>query len=132
MKPFDLELAKKRHPVETKDGKPARIICFDVDNPDYPLAVLVQVEGKELLYGYTADGKLSAAGNIHTDFDLVMSMESKSAFVCLFRDKGAKDRAIWAGEQVFPTEESALRHAANFENFVAVSPIKWEEEYETL
>lgn len=124
MKPFDLELAKKKHPVQTKDGRAARIICFDVDNPDYPLAVLVLVEGKELLYGYTAEGKLSAVGNIHTDMDLVMVTEPKTAYVSLFRDK---EGTLWAGEQVYPTEEDAFQRTSNFENFVAVSPIKWEE-----
>lgn len=29
MKPFDIELAKAGHRVCTRDGKPARIICFD-------------------------------------------------------------------------------------------------------
>lgn len=29
MKPFDLELAKAGHPVQTRDGRPVRIICYD-------------------------------------------------------------------------------------------------------
>lgn len=124
MKPFDLKLAKKKHPIQTKDGSAARIICFDVDNPDYPLAVLVQVEGKELLHGYTAEGKLSAHRDIETHLDLVMVTESKTAYVSLFRDN---EGTLWAGEQVYPTEEEALKKTSNFDNFVAVSPVKWEE-----
>ena len=41
MKPFDLELAKKGHPVCTRDGRDARIICYDAKTGEYPIIALV-------------------------------------------------------------------------------------------
>lgn len=43
MKPFNLELAKQGHPVITRKGKKARIICFD-RNGDAPIVALVETE----------------------------------------------------------------------------------------
>ena len=41
-KPFDLEQAKAGKPVCTRDGRKARIICFDTKTlGDYPIIALV-------------------------------------------------------------------------------------------
>lgn len=44
MKPFNLELAKQGHPVITRNGKKARIICFD--RKGEPIVALIEVDTK--------------------------------------------------------------------------------------
>ena len=58
LKPFDLEKSKAGKPVCTRDGRKARIICFDSKNdPQRPIVALVEHNDNELLYEYTIEGK---------------------------------------------------------------------------
>lgn len=76
-KQFDLEAAKAGKPVCTRNGKKARIVCFDRKSYLYPILALVQwtdeleIEG---ISSYTADGKYhaSARGKV-SEHDLVMA-----------------------------------------------------------
>lgn len=72
---FDLEAALAGAPVCTRDGKKARIICFDRMNRNYPIIALIQVgEGKdaeEVLQSYTRDG-LSHMNQEPSELDLVI------------------------------------------------------------
>lgn len=47
MKSFDLDAAKRGAAVCTRDGRSARIICFDVDNIEYSIVANVR-SGKQL------------------------------------------------------------------------------------
>lgn len=40
-KPFDLEQAKAGKPVCTRDGRKARIICFDLKNGNHPIVAAI-------------------------------------------------------------------------------------------
>lgn len=40
-KPFDLEQAKAGKPVCTRDGRKARIICFDLKNGNHPIVAVI-------------------------------------------------------------------------------------------
>lgn len=55
LKPFDLEAAKAGKPVCTRDGRKARIICFDRVNSKSILALVDSTDGKgENIFGYFA------------------------------------------------------------------------------
>ncbi len=41
-KPFDLEAAKAGAPVMTRDGRPARILAFDLKADEYPIAAAIE------------------------------------------------------------------------------------------
>lgn len=58
MKDFDLVAARRGTAVCTRDGRQARIICFDVDNPLFSLVAMVRdsVSGKETPQSYRDDG----------------------------------------------------------------------------
>lgn len=58
MKDFDLVAAKRGAAVCTRDGRQARIICFDVDNPLFSIVAMVRdsVSGKETPQSYRDDG----------------------------------------------------------------------------
>lgn len=56
LKPFDLEAARSGKPVCTRDGRKARIICFD-RNDLYPIVALIECEeGKEMVGAYSNEG----------------------------------------------------------------------------
>ena len=55
-KTFDLESAKNGAKVVTRDGRPARIVCWDAKGI-YPIVALVSGKNFELAQSYTEDGK---------------------------------------------------------------------------
>lgn len=58
MKPFNLEEAKAGKPVCTRDGRDARIICFNDNNPLIKIIALVtQPDGFDYHYLYLENGK---------------------------------------------------------------------------
>ena len=80
LKPFDLQKARKGKPVYTRDGRKARIVCFDrkfiYKGQDYCIIALIS-DGpySESVYSYTEDG-LFNPNNIHNN-DLIMLPEKK-------------------------------------------------------
>lgn len=56
LKPFDLEAAKAGKPVCTRDGRKARIICFDA-KCDKPIVALIYDYNKETVLQYLENGR---------------------------------------------------------------------------
>ena len=84
LKPFNLEAAKAGKPVCTRDGRKARIICFDrIDNTGckLPIVALVQCEETEVLQLYHDDGKC----DVKADLDLMMLSEKKEGWVNVYK-----------------------------------------------
>lgn len=77
MIPFNLKEAKKGRPVCTRDGRKARIVCFDAEG-NKPLIVLSKINGKEVILRYTEKGR---SDNFHSptprEDDLMMLPEKK-------------------------------------------------------
>lgn len=77
LKPFDLEKAKQGKPVCTRDGRKARIICFNAKTLcDYPIIALVENADNsiyEAAYSFSDKGEY-LRGNIR-NIDLVMPLE---------------------------------------------------------
>jgi DNA-directed RNA polymerase subunit M/transcription elongation factor TFIIS len=75
-------------PVQTRSGRPARIVCTDCKNESNPLVVLVSYRtGNELVYTYRADGKFSGSGERLSEDLINVSLSSeeyvkKSGAVC--------------------------------------------------
>lgn len=75
LKPFDLEAAKADKPVCTRDGRKARIVCFDVKGSAIPIVALISdEEGDESTFVFYENGRVYAEHD--TDFDLMMNPES--------------------------------------------------------
>lgn len=78
--PFNLVAAKENAPVKTRDGRKARIICFDannvckdLDDAIAPLIVLVAQDNTEdLILTYTEDGRCTEK-NYRANLELVMA-----------------------------------------------------------
>lgn len=76
-KPFDLEQAKADKPVCTRDGRKARIICFNAKTLcDYPIIALVENADNSIYEAayYFSDKGEYLKGNIR-NIDLVMPLE---------------------------------------------------------
>ena len=100
LKEFDLEAAKAGKPVCTRDGRKARIICFDRKNHS-PIIALVETFVKEYnsiredAYYYTIDGRAINIENESKD-DLMMLPEKKEGWVNVYKDSvyDTKDEAL--------------------------------------
>lgn len=56
MKDFNLEKAKQGKKVCCRDGRPARIICYDAKFSEYKICALIQTEDGEFIHFYKEDG----------------------------------------------------------------------------
>lgn len=87
LKPFDLQKAREGKPVYTRDGRKARIVCFDREfiykGQNYCIVALIK-DGpySESLYSYTEDG-LFNPNKIHNN-DLMMLPEKKEGWINVY------------------------------------------------
>ena len=116
LKPFDLEAAKAGKPVCTRDGRKARIICFDKKDEDniYPIVCLVQDGETESLGIFMKDGH-SLVDVEETPSDLMMLPEKKEGYI------------IYTKEMIHPTKESAERFAQSITSKLGICKVEWEE-----
>ena len=117
-KEFDLEAAKAGKPVCTRDGRKARIICFD-SNGGRPIVALVTEcdDEEEIPYKYHCDGSYNCQ-SIPSDNDLMMLPEKKEGWVNIYRS------------QIYDTlerAEEAYKRTCNDDNYLQTIKIEWEE-----
>ena len=116
LKPFDLQKAKEGKPVCTRDGRKARIICFDrIDSTGCNLTIvaLIQVDETEVLQLYHDNGKCDAKA----DLDLMMLPEKKEGWAKIRKDINLYD-----------TKEEADRKMIGNDEYVTAK-VCWEEQY---
>ena len=107
LKPFNLEAAKAGEPVCTRDGRPARIICFNRVSDKFPIIALVMGrENREDVFYYDNNGK--DCYNKEKDYDLVMKPKVKTGWINVHKENG-----------LYETEEDAKNNRLN-DDFVAV------------
>lgn len=116
LKPFDIQKAKEGKPVCTRNGRKARIICFDrICGDDYYkiVACVTAFDGDfEEVLSYGIDGYIVDSQN-PKDEDLMMLPEKKEGWILLRKD-GC----------VFDNEEVAKKNCTD-DYFVA--KVEWEE-----
>ena len=123
LKPFNLEEAKAGKPVCTRDGRKARIICFDAKCADTPIVALVSRNDGEILLRHYKDGKLTVDKD--SDADLMMLSKKKEGWVNVYRDEESK--RVYCGEFIFSEREKAEKHYECNDTKVATVPVNWEE-----
>lgn len=112
LKEFNLEAAKAGKPVCTRDGRKARIICFD-RNWEYPIVALIECEdGEEMISACDKDGK---ARIYEKQADLMMLPQKKEGWIIIHKE------AIYDKE----TAEKIARETTA--NVIRIQKIKWEE-----
>lgn len=74
-------------PVQTRDGRPVRILCTDLKEEGYPIAAAVQGwDGSERLESFTTDGRLISGGGRYPKLDLVNVPDHGSFWINVFGD----------------------------------------------
>ena len=118
LKEFDLEAAKAGKPVCTRDGRKARIICFDRDWDMHIVALVTDPLGESVHY-YLSNGKVDF--DKQNDEDLMMLPEKKEGWVNI--DKGGSGKI--AISSPYSTKEEAI-HNDN-ETTIDTIKISWKE-----
>lgn len=133
LKPFDLEAAKAGKPVCTRDGRKARIICFDAKRKDGKniMALIPSKEypGFEDLVAYPNNGNYH--GGHENDGDLMMLPEKKEGWVNIYNRNrprtSSKNCYIMTGVSVFETKEGAISYIDKDKEYIDTVKIEWEE-----
>jgi hypothetical protein len=82
-KKFDLEAAKNGAPVITRDGRPARIICFDrKHNLNNIVALIENSEGVEVALLFYSGGEYYS--DIESDNDLFIAPVKKNGWINIY------------------------------------------------
>ena len=115
LKPFDLEAAKAGKPVCTRDGRKARIICFDVKG-DKPIIALIEYEIDERPCNYFVNGRFYSNPNENNDADLMMLPEKKEGWINIYEDM-----------VIYESKEEAELNASKVRELIATAKVKWEE-----
>ena len=119
LKPFDLEAAKAGKPVCTRDGRKARILCFDrfcCDEISTIVACVLSKDGKdENVIIYSSDGFMADKQHPYAD-DLMMLPEKKEGWVNIYDDM-----------KMYASEERAKIGISTERNYITTTKVEWEE-----
>lgn len=117
-KPFDLEAAKAGKPVCTRDGRKARIICFDA-KCNKPIVALIYDCNKETVLQYLENGRFFV--DQIDKYDLMMFPQKKEGWVNLCKNNYGDTLAVG----VFPNREEAVSNCPP--SYLGTIKIEWEE-----
>ena len=119
LKPFDIQKAREGKPVCTRDGREARIVCFDRIDAKPILALVRSTDGKgEDVFDYFVNGK-RFANALEGDLDLMMIPEKKEGWVNVYKG-GLLDT------KSYPTKKEAFDKACP-KGYVDTIKINWSE-----
>ena len=118
LKPFNLQKAKEGKPIYTRDGRKARILCFDrlcCDEISTIVACVLSKDGKdENVIIYNSDGFMADKQHPYAD-DLMMLLEKKEGWAKVRKDINLYD-----------TKEEADRKMIGNDEYVTAK-VCWEE-----
>ena len=120
MKEFDINLAKQGKPVCTRDGRKARIVCFDAKGKRTIVALISNSDSEEVR-SYYNDGIYSKCDD--TNFDLMMLPEKKEGWVNVYYDNDASSHR--GCRFIYDTKERAVKEAGSA--YITTVKISWEE-----
>ena len=111
LKEFDLEAAKAGKPVCTRDGRKARIICFDAKRKDGKniMALIPSKEYPEFedLVAYPNNGNYH--GGHENDGDLMMLPQKKEGWVNVYKSHERGNTISFIVASIYPTKEEAKK-----------------------
>ena len=123
LKPFDLEAAKAGKPVCTRDGRKARVLCYDFkQNEEYPILVAVEnKDGKEcaLLYSNYGISEMYKSSNN----ELAILLEKKEGWVNVYKEC---DGEYYVEKVVYKIKGHAVENASS-QNYVGTVRIEFYE-----
>lgn len=115
IKPFNLESARSGKPVCTRDGRKARILCYDLKGAEYPIVAAVETRDRfaEIIFGYDKNGRFDR--DIENNYDLMMLQEKKSGWINVYK------------RLVYRTKEEAQSNINPDNEVIDTIKISWEE-----
>ena len=122
-KPFDLEAAKAGKPVCTRDGRKARIICFDA-KCNKPIVALIYDCNKETVLQYLENGRFFV--DQIDKYDLMMFPQKKEGWVNVYKSYNV-GKKIPCMASIYPTKEEARKSSVVGFDYVDTVKIEWEE-----
>lgn len=131
LKPFDIQTARKGKPVCTRDGRKARVLCYDFkQNEEYPILVAVEnKDGKECALLYSNDGISEMYKSSNNE--LGMFPEKKEGWVNVYKRENEyvceNECNVFTGITVFKSEGEAKQNIDKREIYVNTIKISWEE-----
>lgn len=123
MKEFNLQEAKAGKPVCTRDGRNARIICFDAKREYCPIVALIEDGDKEFIASYCADGRFMHKHLFEHCVDLFMAPEKHVGWVNIY----GSERGDRSPSNIFNTEEEAVAIGKDYRTYITTTKIEWEE-----
>ena len=128
LKPFDIEAAKQGKPVCTREGRKARIICFDLQDPEYDIvALLLGKNGFESICTFNSNGRFNDADGVdkQSKHDLMMLPEKKEGWINICRNLNTNKTELDT-KDIYNTKEEALQNLSSM-TYVTTVKINWEE-----
>lgn len=122
MKPFNLEDAKAGKLVCTRDGKPARIICFDAKRENYPIITLIENNGNEIVVSHNLNGRFS--NYQEENLDLFMVSEKHEGWINIFVKL---DGYRYTDGVICDSFAEAVDLGKPFEDYLTTIKIEWKE-----
>ena len=118
MKPFDLEAAKRGEAICTRDGRPARIIEFNMKNKNFPIVAIISCKDEEKVASFTKEGNYytGMSGDVK---DLMMAPEIEEGWINVY-----KTETEFVGGKIFSSKEEALDKRYAFMPYVDTVKIK--------
>ena len=135
LKPLDIQKAREGKPVCTRDGRKARIICFD-SNGGRPIVALVTEcdDEEEIPYKYHCDGSYNCQSipsyncqSIPSDYDLMMLSEKREGYVNLYPNCNNNYAARLGNNVIYKDKEFAEDMAKEDPNYIKTVKVQWEE-----
>ena len=118
LKPFDLEAAKAGKPVCTRDGRKARIICFDRTGK-FPIVALVEAKDRDDIYSYLNSGKDNES--VEKEYDLMMLPEKEEGFINIYRN----DKMFSCSSTPYKTRGEAF-NGRKQQSYLCTVKVEWE------
>lgn len=124
LKKFDLEAAKAGKPVCTRDGRKARILCYDLKGAKYPIVAAIETQDNiaESISAYDKNGRF--VHDKENNNDLMMLLEKREGWINIYINSGSVETGI----NIYETEEIAKSNASSSSiNYLDTIKIEWEE-----
>lgn len=114
--PFNIEKAMIGKDVCTRDGRKARILCFDAKG-DRPIVALIDQKGvpDDFPYKYHVNGSFYE-DNTTSDADLMIVTSVKTGYINLYKDTC-----------VYDSIEEAHNHIVNQDKYIDTIKLSWKE-----
>lgn len=116
LKPFNLEEVKAGRPVCTRDGRKARILCYDLKGAEYPIVTAVETHNRfaEIIFGYDKNGRFNHCTEGNND--LMMFPEKKEGWLNIYNDTA-----------IYDTKEHAKAYIKKDKRYIETIKVSWEE-----